>query len=291
MMNAKERKAKDRTTGRQKDAGRAAALAPAPEVAADVLLHAMPHPVLVVRGDNRIVYANFAAEVFFSASETVLRRRQVDELVAFSSPLLALIGQVRQGRSAVNEYAVALGQPDAPSHRAVDVFASPLPEYEGHVLVILQQRSMAQMIERQLTHRGAARSVSSMGAVLAHEIKNPLSGIRGAAQLLEFGLSPEDRALAQLICQESDRIRDLVERMEVFGDERPIKMEPINIHAVLDHVRQIAENGFARIHRHHPVLRSVAAAGAGQSRQADPGVSQSGQERGRGRGRFPRRTA
>lgn len=246
VMNARERKAKDRGTGRQKEAGRETALAPAPAVAADVLLHAMPHPVLVVRGDNRIVYANFAAEVFFSASETVLRRRQVDELVAFSSPLLALIGQVRQGRSAVNEYAVALGQPDAPSHRAVDVFASPLPEYEGHVLVILQQRSMAQMIERQLTHRGAARSVSSMGAVLAHEIKNPLSGIRGAAQLLESGLSPEDRALAQLICQESDRIRDLVERMEVFGDERPMKMEPINIHAVLDHVRQIAENGFAR---------------------------------------------
>ena len=87
---------------------------------------------------------------------------------------------------------------------------------------MLQQRSMAQMIERQLTHRAAARSVSGMAAVLAHEIKNPLSGIRGAAQLLEPGLKDEDRALTQLICTETDRIRDLVDRMEVFGDERPL---------------------------------------------------------------------
>ncbi len=97
---------------------------------------------------------------------------------------------------------------------------------------------MAQMIERQLTHRAAARSVSGLAAVLAHEIKNPLSGIRGAAQLLESGLSDDDRALTQLICSETDRIRNLVDRMEVFGDERPLAKEPVNIHDVLEHVRR-----------------------------------------------------
>ena len=102
------------------------------------------------------------------------------------------------------------------------------------------------MIERQLTHRAAARSVSGLAAVLAHEIKNPLSGIRGAAQLLEPGLSDEDRGLAQLICAETDRIRNLVDRMEVFGDERPLDTEPVNIHSVLDHVKKLAETGFAR---------------------------------------------
>ncbi len=105
---------------------------------------------------------------------------------------------------------------------------------------------MAQMIERRLTHRAAARSVSGLAAVLAHEIKNPLSGIRGAAQLLEPALSDEDRALARLICEETDRIRNLVDRMEVFGDERPLAIEPVNIHSVLDHVKRIAESGFAR---------------------------------------------
>jgi two-component system nitrogen regulation sensor histidine kinase GlnL len=84
-----------------------------------------------------------------------------------------------------------------------------------------------------------------MAAVLAHEIKNPLSGIRGAAQLLEPGLKDDDRALTQLICTETDRIRDLVDRMEVFGDERPLGTEPVNIHSVLDHVKRLAESGFA----------------------------------------------
>jgi two-component system nitrogen regulation sensor histidine kinase GlnL len=105
---------------------------------------------------------------------------------------------------------------------------------------------MALMIERQLTHRGAARSVSGLAAVLAHEIKNPLSGIRGAAQLLESERTDSDRTLTQLICAESDRICKLVDRMEIFGDERPLQREPVNIHDVLDHVKHIASTGFAR---------------------------------------------
>ncbi len=215
-------------------------------IAPDVLFQALPHPVLVLRPDDRIAFVNFAAEVFFGMSETVLRRRKADALIGFASPLLALIAQVRHTNTAVNEYAVDLGLPETATQRPVDVFAAPLPEYDGHIMVMLQQRSMAQMIERQLTHRVAARSVSGMAAVLAHEIKNPLSGIRGAAQLLEQNASLEDRPLAQLICQETDRICNLVDRMEVFGDERPLKLEPVNIHTVLDHVRQIALNGFAR---------------------------------------------
>lgn len=220
-----------------------AGLAP---VAAEALLHALPHPLLVVQSDNRIHYANFAAEVFFGISETVLRRRRIEELVAFSSPLLALIAQVRHSSATVNEYSVDLGLTESAGQRSVDVYAAPFAENDGHIVIMLQQRSMAQMIERQLTHRGAARSVSGLAAVLAHEIKNPLSGIRGAAQLLEAGAPSEDRPLAQLICRETDRICNLVDRMEVFGDERPLKLEPVNIHTVLDHVRQLAANGFAR---------------------------------------------
>jgi two-component system nitrogen regulation sensor histidine kinase GlnL len=101
------------------------------------------------------------------------------------------------------------------------------------------------MIERQLTHRQAARPVTGLASVLAHEIKNPLSGIRGAAQLLEPALSPDDKALARLIIDETTRIRNLVDRMEVFGDERPLEKTPVNIHAVLDHVKRLAASGFA----------------------------------------------
>jgi len=107
-------------------------------------------------------------------------------------------------------------------------------------------QSAARSMERQLFHRGAARSVTAMAAILAHEVKNPLAGIRGAAQLLESDRVDGDRTLTQLICSESDRICKLVDRMEIFGDERPIQREPVNIHDVLDHVKQIASNGFAR---------------------------------------------
>ena len=211
----------------------------------DLLLAALPHPVLVLGDDDRVLYANLAAETFFSLSHGMLKRQTLPDIIAFSSPLGALVGQVRKSGATVNEYGVEVDLPRSGVHRLVDVFAGGIPEQPGLIVLMLQQRSMAQMIERQLTHRAAARSVSGMAAVLAHEIKNPLSGIRGAAQLLEPGLGDEDRALAQLICTETDRIRDLVDRMEVFGDERPLAAEPVNIHSVLDHVKRLAETGFA----------------------------------------------
>ena len=111
---------------------------------------------------------------------------------------------------------------------------------------MLQERTIADKMDRQLTHRGAARSVTALAAMLAHEIKNPLSGIRGAAQLLETSASDDDRTLTRLICDEADRIVKLVDRMEVFTDERPIEREPVNIHVVLDHVKRLAHSGFAR---------------------------------------------
>src|SRR5690606_19171008 len=186
------------------------------------------------------------AESFFQSSQAVLKRQQIGAIVSDDCPLIALARQVARTGSTVNEYGVLISTPKVQAPRLVDIYGGPLPDAPDLVLLMLQQRSMAQMIERQLTHRAAARSVSGLAAVLAHEIKNPLSGIRGAAQLLEPALSDEDRALARLICTETDRIRNLVDRMEVFGDERPLATEPVNIHDVLDHVKRIAESGFGR---------------------------------------------
>ena len=212
----------------------------------DLLLAALPHPILVLAPDNRIVYANAAAEAFFSTGIVVLKRMRLDEVVAFGCPLMALIDQVRRSGSTVNEYGVEVTTPKFSGPELVDVYSGPLPDQSDLIVLMLQQRNMALMIERQLTHRAAARSVSGLAAVLAHEIKNPLSGIRGAAQLLEHELSDQDRSLTQLICSETDRIRKLVDRMEVFGDERPLTIEPVNIHDVLDHVRRLCESGAGR---------------------------------------------
>src|SRR5580765_6758944 len=213
---------------------------------ADAVLNALPLPVIMVAADGKITDANVAAESFFEVSVSLLRRQMLRDLVPFGSPLLALVDQVRHRGAAVNEYKVDLSTPRNPGDRLVDLHVAPLPERPDHVVVMLQERTIADKMDRQLTHRGAARSVSALAAMLAHEIKNPLSGIRGAAQLLEQSAADDDRTLTRLICDEADRIVKLVDRMEVFSDERPVERESVNIHAVLDHVKRLAQSGFAR---------------------------------------------
>lgn len=215
----------------------------APE--ASVILKSMPHPVMLIDREKRIEYVNDSAQEFFASSSAMLIGHSMSDIVAFGSPLLALIDQVFERGVSVNEYGVEIGTPRI-GDRQVDIQVTPLVEYPGHVLLQLQVRTMAQKMDRQLTHRGAARSVTGMAAILAHEIKNPLSGIRGAAQLLELSGSPEDKTLTRLICDETDRICKLVDRMEVFSDERPVPREPVNIHLVLGHVKQLAATGFAK---------------------------------------------
>lgn len=212
---------------------------------ADAVLDALPHPVITVAPTGIVVNANAAAEAFFEASAPVLRRHRIHEIVPFGSPLLSLIEQVRARNAAVNEYRVDLGTPRNGGERIVDIHVAPMPEKPAQVVVMLQERTMADKIDRQLTHRGAARSVTALASMLAHEIKNPLSGIRGAAQLLEQSADDSDRALTRLICDEADRIVKLVDRMEVFSDERPIERDAVNIHAVLEHVKKLALSGFA----------------------------------------------
>ncbi len=214
--------------------------------AADAVLNALPLPVIIVAADGKVADANVAAETFFELSVSHLRRQLLRDLVPFGSPLLSLVEQVRGRGGAVNEYKVDLSTPRNPGDRLVDLYVAPLPERPAHVVVMLQERTIAEKMDRQLTHRGAARSVSALAAMLAHEIKNPLSGIRGAAQLLEQSAGDEDRTLTRLICDEADRIVKLVDRMEVFSDERPVEREPVNIHVVLDHVKRLAQSGFAR---------------------------------------------
>jgi two-component system, NtrC family, nitrogen regulation sensor histidine kinase GlnL len=211
-----------------------------------LLIDSLPHAILVLDARNAITFGNPPSEQFFGASLSMLKRGTLDDMLTFGCPLLALIAQARRTRATLNEYGMEIVIPRVEAHQLVDVYVGPFLERNDHIVVMLQQRTMAQMIERQLTHRAAARSVSGMAAVLAHEIKNPLSGIRGAAQLLEPDLSDEDRALTQLICSETDRIRALLDRMEVFGDERPLNGKPVNVHDVLDHVRHLAEAGFAK---------------------------------------------
>ena len=228
---------------------------------AGAVLNALPHPVVTIARTGAISGANQAAEAFFQNSSAVLSRHRLAHFVPFGSPLFGLIEQVRSSGAPVTEYRVDIGSPRLGPDRVVDIYASPVAEHAGQVALMLLPRSMTEKIDRQLTHRGAARTVTGLAAMLAHEIKNPLSGIRGAAQLLEADADQDGRALTRLICEEADRIVGLVDRMETFADQRPTEREAVNIHAILERVKAIARNGFARgiriVEKYDPSLPPV----------------------------------
>jgi len=210
-----------------------------------VIFEALPNPLFILDASNKIVLANGACEDFFQASASLLQKHSLADLVSFGSPVLEAIDKVRGEGGVVNEYAIAIGTPRMGGERIIDLQTTSIADSPGHVMVMLLRRSVAHKFELQLSHQGAARSVSSMASMLAHEIKNPLSGIRGAAQLLEPSLDEADRSLVRLICDETERIRNLVDQMEVFSDERPLDKTPVNIHVVLDRVKQLIALGNA----------------------------------------------
>ena len=216
---------------------------------AGAVLNALPGAVLVIDAEDNIRYANLAAEQLIQISASHMRGQPLRHVLPPDHPLFSLIRQVREGGYSLSEHGLSLESPrfSAPS---VSIQLSPVVEngrqVGGDVVITINQLSIAQKIDQQLTHRNAARSVAGMAAILAHEVKNPLAGIRGAAQLVEENVTPADRELTRLICDEADRICALVDRMGIFSDQRPAERAPVNIHKVLEHVRRVAQTSFGR---------------------------------------------
>jgi two-component system nitrogen regulation sensor histidine kinase GlnL len=215
-----------------------------PHGGAAVIIAALPMPVLLVGPKEEILFVNPAAEQFFDMGAGLLVRQRLQDVLPFGSPLIQVVAQARERNGTLGERDVDLTTPRH-GERIADVSVTPLAS-AGVLLLTLQERSFAHRLDRQLLHRGAVRSLHGMAAVLAHEIKNPLAGIRGAAQLLEDAVLDQEKELTQLICEESDRISALIDRMEAFGDTRVLPRAPVNIHEVLSRVRKIAGTGFAR---------------------------------------------
>lgn len=242
---------------RAKGGRRAAAIAPLPDAAA--ILSALPLPAVVLDAANRFRFANQAAELFFDLSSATLAGFQLSDLLPEDNRLFAVLEQVRQHDAPVSDHDLTLESPRM-HRRGVAAHGAPLPEMPGGVVLTLTDGSTAAMLDRQLNFQGAARGASAMAEMLAHEVKNPLSGIRGAAQLLEAGVAEADRELCQLIQDEVDRIRNLVDRMDMFSD-RPVELAAVNIHQALDHVRRVAQTGFAAhlriVEDYDPSLPSV----------------------------------
>ncbi len=215
------------------------------------VLAALPFPVLVVGADDRVDYVNAAAEQFFGHGASVLRDAPLTGVIPVDSPISSLVLQVRATGASIAEYDATLelwnvGQGGRRGTKRLTVQAAPFGESGDAVVLSFQEKSIADGIDRRLLHRDSARSVTALAAMLAHEVKNPLSGIRGAAQLLEQTVGEDDRQFTRLICDESDRICALVDRMAIFSENPTLERAAVNIHEILERARDIAAAGFAR---------------------------------------------
>ena len=213
---------------------RRAGAAPDPRFA-DVLA-TLPTAVLVLDPRGRIAEANIAAEALLNLSRHALLDRLIEDLIGH--PLTSM--PLDQPFAAYDLEVVLPGRRKA----RVDLMAAPLPERPGWRALTIHGRTPQALAGRRTEREAGTLTAVGAAAMLAHEIKNPLSGIRGAAQLLESGLDEGGRALTALIRDEVDRVTALIDRMEGFTDTRPLERGPQNIHAILGHVRDVARQGF-----------------------------------------------
>ena len=212
---------------------------------AQIILNSLDSSIVMVDPNSQISYLNNSAEQLFSGSHNQLLGCKIQTILPPNSPILDLIKKVQNTASAVADYGLTLDTPRI-IKQIINIQITPFLEDPKHVILNIFTRSIADKIGKQLIPRNAARSVTALAATLGHEIKNPLSGIKGAAQLLDAYVREEDKELTKLICDETDRICTIVDRMEVFSDKRPVKTEPINAHKILERVRLMAESGFAK---------------------------------------------
>jgi two-component system nitrogen regulation sensor histidine kinase GlnL len=208
-----------------------------------IIWASLPIPALIVNGADLIEEVNPAAELFLNISARTLKGKSVMERLSIAAPLEEIFFRVRINRADlfVNDVDVTTGE-KAPVQ--CNVQAAPLGDDPDRVLLLISPREIADRLGRASMAKTAARSAIGMAEMLAHEIKNPLAGIAGAAQLLSMGLTGDDLELTDLIVDETRRVVKLLEQVEQFGNLRPPERRAVNVHDVLDRARKSAEVGF-----------------------------------------------
>ena len=203
----------------------------------------LPIPTLLIDPEDHVQDVNPAAEGFFNASARNIVGAPVWDLVAVDYPLEDAFVRARDSGTAlfVNDVDVGSGQ-RAPQKSALQI--APLQGSPGHMIMMISAREMSGRMTQNHSVKSAAKSAIGMAEMLAHEIKNPLAGITGAAQLLSMNLGADELELTDLIVAESRRIVKLLEQVEQFGNLSEPVRNPVNLHDVLDRARRSALLGF-----------------------------------------------
>jgi two-component system nitrogen regulation sensor histidine kinase GlnL len=203
----------------------------------------LPVPALLLAPDDSIAEVNPAAELFLNLSTRALKGASVWEKVMIDVALEEAYARARDHIAPLFVNDVDVGSGERPPVHCNLSFA-PLQGSEGYMLMLIQPREAASRMTQNVAGTKAAKSAIGMAEMLAHEIKNPLAGIAGAAQLLSMGLTGQDLELTDLIVGETRRVVKLLEQVEQFGNLRPPAARPVNIHDILDRARTSAAVGF-----------------------------------------------
>lgn len=208
---------------------------------------ALPDPVLVLDETGMVLEVNHAAQSLFGAGRGALIGQTLDGLFAQGSVVLSLFERSVATGSSLSDTGVDVRLKSGARRRRTGLHVTPFAhEGAGRWLMVLREQLIADEIRSQRDRRHRLDSYETMAAMLSHEIKNPLSGIAGAAQLLEDGADADGRELLELIREEARRIGRLADRIELLSGARPKTVAPVNIHEVLDHVHRVAAAGFAK---------------------------------------------
>ncbi len=216
----------------------------APYPVPGVIWASLPFPTLLIDQAGTILEVNPAAETFLNTSQRSLVGQPVFDRLSIEAPMEEALVRVRANQSPLNINDVDVTTGERPPVQCT-IHLAPMHDNPGIVMLILSPRELADRMGRSMGAKTAARSAIGMAEMLAHEIKNPLAGISGAAQLLSMNLSPEDQEMTDLIVEETRRIVKLLEQVEQFGNIRPPDRKPVNIHDALDRARKSALVGFA----------------------------------------------
>ncbi len=202
----------------------------------------IPVPAVLLDEKDRIAGMNPAAESHLNASARHAVGLPAFDAFATDAPMAEHAARVRREQAPLfmNNMDVAAGDGAA---RRCDIRLAPMAGMAGHLVMLVEPRFVGERMA--VSGRSAARSAIGMAEMLAHEIKNPLAGITGAAQLLGMNLAEDDLALTELIVSEARRILGLLEQVERFGNLRPPACRAVNVHDLIARARRSASVGFA----------------------------------------------
>ena len=204
------------------------------ELSSEFILNSLQSPIIVINSAKKtIIYCNNAAEIFFETSRKNIIGKKINNLFKEDSYFISLIEKSIKSNRNINEFNVSINTPKKKTNVSISI--SKIDNNDKLFSIFLNDLSKSFEFSKQFNFEKSAQSVASLVSMLSHEIKNPLAGIKGASQIIQkrVNFKGKDFNLIKLINNETERIKKLLNSLENFTDDRPIKKKNINLNQVI----------------------------------------------------------